>query len=37
MDATVVATMLLDITKDFGGFQKSQWVVLSYTLLEGGQ
>ncbi|XWW96990.1 hypothetical protein V2A60_004970 [Cordyceps javanica] len=36
MDATVVATMLLDITHEFGGFQRSQWVVLSYTLLDGG-
>ncbi|KAM3498691.1 hypothetical protein MY10362_008003 [Beauveria mimosiformis] len=36
MDATIVATMLLDITKDLGGFQKSQWVVLSYTLVDGG-
>lgn len=32
MDTTIVATMLYNISEDFGGFRKSPWIVLSYTL-----
>ncbi|TPX07403.1 uncharacterized protein E0L32_002127 [Thyridium curvatum] len=32
MDTTIVATMLLSISEEFGGFRLSSWVVLSYTL-----
>jgi MFS family permease len=36
IDATVVATMLVDISDEFQDFKASSWVVLSYTLTEVG-
>lgn len=36
LDATIVATMLVDISEDFGDFRTSSWVVLAYTLTEVG-
>lgn len=36
IDATVVATMLVDISDEFQDFKTSSWVVLSYTLTEVG-
>lgn len=32
----IVATVLIDMTKDLGGFKQSQWIALAYTLLEVG-
>lgn len=37
MDGTVVATALIDISKDLGGFQQTQWIALAYVLLEIGE
>ncbi|KAJ3475371.1 hypothetical protein NLG97_g9483 [Lecanicillium saksenae] len=34
LDATVVATMLVDISQEFQDFKTSSWVVLAYTLTE---
>ncbi|GAB0139393.1 hypothetical protein EsHS_00000047 [Epichloe bromicola] len=36
IDATVVATMLVEVSEDFQDFRTSSWVVLSYTLTEVG-
>lgn len=36
LDATVVATMLVDISSEFQDFKTSSWVVLAYTLTEVG-
>ncbi|KAM3440691.1 hypothetical protein NHJ13734_003148 [Beauveria thailandica] len=36
LDATVVATMLVDISAEFEDFKTSSWVVLAYTLTEVG-
>ncbi|ATY61380.1 Major facilitator superfamily general substrate transporter [Cordyceps militaris] len=36
LDATVVATMLVDISAEFQDFKTSSWVVLAYTLTEVG-
>ncbi|OAA58692.1 Major facilitator superfamily domain, general substrate transporter [Cordyceps fumosorosea ARSEF 2679] len=36
LDATVVATMLVDISAEFQDFRTSSWVVLAYTLTEVG-
>ncbi|OAA47799.1 Major facilitator superfamily domain, general substrate transporter [Metarhizium rileyi] len=36
IDATVVATMLVDISEEFQDFRTSSWVVLAYTLTEVG-
>lgn len=36
LDATIVATMLVDISEDFQDFRTSSWVVLAYTLTEVG-
>ena len=36
LDATIVATMLVDISEDFEDFRTSSWVVLAYTLTEVG-
>lgn len=36
LDATVVATMLVDISSEFEDFRTSSWVVLAYTLTEVG-
>lgn len=32
MDTTIVATMLVKITEEFGGFREVSWVVLAYSL-----
>ncbi|OIW35580.1 MFS general substrate transporter [Coniochaeta ligniaria NRRL 30616] len=32
MDTTIVATMLYNVSEEFGGFRMSPWIVLSYTL-----
>lgn len=37
IDATVVATMLVEVSEDFQDFRTSSWVVLSYTLTEVGE
>lgn len=36
LDATVVATMLVDISQEFQDFKTTSWVVLAYTLTEVG-
>lgn len=36
LDATVVATMLVEISEEFQDFRTSSWVVLAYTLTEVG-
>lgn len=36
IDATVVATMLVDISAEYKDFKASSWVVLAYTLTEVG-
>lgn len=37
MDTTIVATMLYNISEEFGGFRMSPWIVLSYTLSYVGE
>lgn len=37
IDATVVATMLVEISEEFQNFRTSSWIVLSYTLTEVGE
>lgn len=32
MDTTIVATLLLAVSKDFGGYEKCPWVLLAYML-----
>ncbi|KAK5996260.1 Efflux pump FUS6-like protein [Cladobotryum mycophilum] len=36
MDATIVATILVNISDEFHDFSNSEWVILSYTLSEVG-